>query len=124
MAFKAIFQDVSNIVGDLGFGLGRGGELVRLFDSIGTLIDKAQYDDSDPWPDLPDGNGSTLELNDLDEDNAMGTNWNASEEFGSSVGLLTQVLHLGKVGNGYLKIFKFIITAPTVITQEPRFTLI
>jgi len=83
VAFKAIFQDVPNIVGDLGFGLDGGGELVRLFDSIGTLMDTVHYDDSDSWPDLPDGNGPTLELIDPDEDNALGTNWAASEEYGS-----------------------------------------
>ena len=82
-AFKAIFQDVPNIVGDLGFGLDGGGELVRLFDSIGTLMDTVHYDDSDPWSDIPDGNGPTLELIDPDEDNALGTNWAASEEYGS-----------------------------------------
>jgi hypothetical protein len=82
-AFKSAFPDVNDYIGDLGFGLSGGGELIRLFDSNGTLMDKVEYDDSDPWPEGADGNGSTLELMNPKLDNAIGTNWSASEGHGS-----------------------------------------
>ena len=47
------------------------------------LIDRVNYDDSDPWPTAPDGNGPTLELIDPLSDNGSAENWTASEENGS-----------------------------------------
>jgi len=82
-AFTALFPDVSNYVGDLGFGLSGGGELIRLFDSSGVLVDAVEYDDSDPWPEEPDGNGPTLELINPNVDNALAENWSASSGYGS-----------------------------------------
>ena len=82
-AFTALFPDVSNYVGDLGFGLSGDGELIRLFDSSGVLVDAVEYDDSDPWPEEPDGNGPTLELINPNVDNALAENWSASSGYGS-----------------------------------------
>ena len=82
-AFSALFPDVSNYVGDLGFGLDGAGELTRLFDASGVLVDVVEYDDSFPWPIGADGNGPTLELVDPYSDNAIAANWSASQEHGS-----------------------------------------
>ena len=82
-AFNLFFPNVDNYTGNTGFGLSGGGELIRLFDSNGTLMDKVEYDDSNPWPEGADGNGSTLELMNPKLDNAIGTNWSASEGHGS-----------------------------------------
>ena len=41
-AFADLFPDVENYVGDLGFGLSGGGELIRLFDSSGVLVDAVE----------------------------------------------------------------------------------
>ncbi len=94
-SFKALFQDVNNIIGDLGFGLEGGGELIRLYDSNGALMDTVSYDDSDPWPEAPDGNGPTLELINPGEDNALAINWSASEGYGSPGSLNTAFLSSG-----------------------------
>ena len=83
VSFTALFPDVENYVGDLGFGLSGGGELIRLFDSSGVLVDAVEYDDSDPWPEEPDGNGPTLELINPNVDNALAENWSASSGYGS-----------------------------------------
>lgn len=83
VSFTALFPDVENYVGDLGFGLSGGGELIRLFDSSGVLVDAVEYDDSDPWPEEPDGNGPTLELINPNMDNALAENWSASSGYGS-----------------------------------------
>jgi len=82
-AFSELYPFVTNYVGDLGFGLSGGGELIRLFDSSGVLIDFVEYDDSNPWPESPDGNGPTLELLNPILDNALAENWAASNGYGS-----------------------------------------
>jgi hypothetical protein len=81
--FEALFPQVSNLVGNTGFGLSGGGELIRLYDASGGLIDSLSYDDTDPWPTEPDGNGPTLELNHPEMDNSLGENWHASLENGT-----------------------------------------
>lgn len=75
--FQSKFPDVSPVLGDFEFGLSGGGELVRLFDDSGVLVDSVEYDDEAPWPTEADGNGPTLELQDPNLDNNLGENWDA-----------------------------------------------
>lgn len=82
-SFTALFPDVINFAGDLGFRFSGNGEMLRLYNSDNILIDRVNYDDSDPWPVSPDGNGPTLELIDPLSDNSKAENWTASEENGS-----------------------------------------
>ncbi len=91
-AFTALFPDVSNYVGDLGFGLSGGGELIRLFDSSGVLVDAVEYDDFSPWPEAADGNGPTLELINPSLDNALAESWSASTGNGSPGAINTSYL--------------------------------
>jgi hypothetical protein len=77
-AFQTLFAGVSPVIGDIPFGLSKSGELVRLFDSAGTLIDQLEYDDKDPWPEEPDGDGNSLELINPSFDNTLHTSWAAS----------------------------------------------
>ena len=76
--FHNLFPAVTNYVGPMGFGFAGGGELLRVFNNTGTLIDTVHYDDVAPWPTRPDGQGATLELISPDLDNALGQNWKAS----------------------------------------------
>ena len=62
-------------------GLSNGGELILLKDNSGKTVDSVYYDDSAPWPTSPDGNGPSLMLCDPDSDNAIGSNWAASQNF-------------------------------------------
>ena len=82
-SFTALFPDVNNFVGNLGFSFSGNGELLRLFNSEGELVDFVTYDDSDPWPVGPDGNGPTLELIDSFSDNTLAENWSASDGNGT-----------------------------------------
>ncbi|NTV83928.1 MAG: hypothetical protein HGA23_06455, partial [Bacteroidales bacterium] len=82
-AFHDLFPEIMNYTGNLGFGLSGGGELTRLYDFSGLLIDTVLYDDTDPWPDEPDGNGPTLELINPSLDNALGENWTAYGQHGT-----------------------------------------
>ena len=81
--FTALFPDVNPYYGDLGFGLGGGGDFVRLFDYNGLLVDIVEYDDIAPWDTLADGSGPTLELNHPSLDNTLGENWSASQGYGT-----------------------------------------
>ena len=82
LKFMALFPDVSSYHGDMDFGLGGGGDLVRLFDSNGSMVDIVEYDD-DPWPTLADGSGPTLELKHPSLDNSLWENWSASDGNGT-----------------------------------------
>jgi hypothetical protein len=46
---------VENVVGPFEFGLSSKGELLRLFEAFGTLVDYVEYSNDAPWPVKPDG---------------------------------------------------------------------
>lgn len=76
--FSLCHPDVENYIGDFDFGLSRNGELIRLSDRQGFLIDYVHYDSKHPWPESPNGTGPTLELIDPALDNALAQSWRAS----------------------------------------------
>ena len=78
-------------VGDFDFGLRNSGELVRLFDSDGLLVDSFTYQDDSPWPVEADGDGPTLELLHYSLDNADPMNWRASIPMGGTPGRVNSV---------------------------------
>ena len=82
-AFKLLFEDVNNYIGNIDFKFGNGGDAVRLLDNNNTLVDIVLYDDEDPWPVLAAGAGPTLELTNPYFDNTQVENWQASKNFGS-----------------------------------------
>ena len=81
--FKPLFPEVSNYIGNTGFGLSGSGELIRLYDNEMNMMDSLVYDDFAPWPTQPDGNGPTLSLINPDYDNTLGENWAASLGYGT-----------------------------------------
>ena len=80
--FAVHFPDIP-FIGDLGFGLGGGGDQVRLFDTNENLVDFVDYDDTTPWPECADGNGPTLELTSWDTNNELAENWACINDYGS-----------------------------------------
>ncbi len=58
--------------------LSNGGERIVLTDSFGVTIHDYTYDDKDPWPETPDGDGPSLEVVDTGGDYSDPTNWQAS----------------------------------------------
>ena len=78
--FSTLYPDVENYIGDLDFNLSNGGELIRLFNAEGLIIDSLTYDDELPWPLEPDGNGPTLELIDAELPNHFPASWQTSVE--------------------------------------------
>lgn len=89
--FITNYPQVSNFIGEFVFGLNGAGELVRLFDADGVIVDEVEYDDSSPWPLEPDGTGPTLELINASLDNALGENWAASDNNGGTPGMINSV---------------------------------
>ncbi len=76
--FQIFFPTVSPVLGDFTFGLSGFGELIRLYDNDGNLMDQVAYDEIAPWPTGPNGNGPTLELISPNLDNILATSWNSS----------------------------------------------
>jgi|GEM_PF-241706 len=73
--FSAQHPAVTNVVGELGFSFGNGGDQVRLYDYRDSLYLSMSYYDDISWPQGADGGGYTLEqvsaLGDLND----GANW-------------------------------------------------
>ncbi len=108
--FQSLFPAVSPVLGDFEFGLSGGGELIRLFDENEVLIDFVEYDDEDPWPTEPDGNGPTLELIDPNLDNAQASSWDACAAPGAehgTPGLLNNDCSLGVDDFNYITVSVF-----------------
>ena len=90
-AFELRYGTSVNVVGEFASGgLNNGGELIGLVDALGENIASFAYGDTDPWPELADGNGGTLQLADV---NGTPTSqygkyyrWRLSTEFGGSPG--------------------------------------
>ena len=68
------------VLGDWSGTLRDGGELIRLEDSNGNLADEVDYLSAGDWPNLADGDGSSMELRHPDMDNNISTAWADSDE--------------------------------------------
>ncbi|MEE4310739.1 MAG: lamin tail domain-containing protein, partial [candidate division KSB1 bacterium] len=82
-AFRKYFPNAGLICGNMDFGFNAGGELLRLYDQDGILVDSVHYDDNLPWPVEADGNGPTLELISPVLDNSLAASWQARDHYGS-----------------------------------------
>ncbi|MCF7731813.1 MAG: lamin tail domain-containing protein [Akkermansiaceae bacterium] len=72
------------VVGDFSGQLGDSGELLRLEDGGGNLADQVDYLPSGDWPELADGDGSSMELKNPAMDNDSPSAWADSDESGKS----------------------------------------
>jgi len=81
--FRNIYPGVYNRIGNMDFKFSNDGEVIRLFDFEGLLVDSVHYDDRNPWPETADGSGPTLELLDPNLNNDLAENWEASLDIGS-----------------------------------------
>ncbi|MFC2125344.1 CotH kinase family protein, partial [Bacteroidota bacterium] len=83
VAFRELFPEVKDPIGGMDFGLGNGGDAIRIYTSEGTLWDIVNYEDEEPWPVPPDGEGPTLELINPGYDNQMPESWVVSIRHGT-----------------------------------------
>ncbi len=82
-AFSALFPNVDNTIGDMDFGLSGDGELIRLYNASGEIVDSLTYNDKAPWPLDADGLGASMALVNPGLDNSDGNNWAASVGHGT-----------------------------------------
>ena len=77
--------------------LSNGGERLELRDGTGRSVTAVTYDDSAPWPDSADGEGSSLEVLDPLGNPSAPANWQASVTAGGSPGKVPLVRGPGAV---------------------------
>ncbi|MDH5380273.1 MAG: CotH kinase family protein [Cyclobacteriaceae bacterium] len=83
LTFTQIHPTVTNFVGDFKYGLSNTGEHLRLYDKLGNLLDSVNYNVLQPWPELANGQGPTLELVDAGMDNTLAESWKTYSVGGS-----------------------------------------
>lgn len=86
--FRLLHAPNVDSIGDFGFGLGNGGDTLRLFRPDGTVALTIRYGDAAPWPEEADGDGFTLELVSPESDSALPGSWKASAHVGGAPGEL------------------------------------
>ena len=133
LLFQEVFPEVDNFLGNFDFGLSGGGELIRLFNAQGVLVDSLTYDDASPWPEEPDGNGPTLSLINPNLDNALPDNWASSGMYGTPgaindvfVGIDTEqspVPVAYSLGQNYPNPFNSVTIIPFYIPRSCRVTI-
>ncbi len=106
--FRAYNPSITNSIGDLPFGLSSQGDILRLYDDEGKLMDAVDYFINSPWPDNASGTGATLELVEPGIDNMLGENWQAIGIGGTP----------GKSNFGYLDIDPVEIAEPLTSVFE------
>ncbi|MFH2144362.1 MAG: CotH kinase family protein, partial [Bacteroidota bacterium] len=103
-SLKMFFPNLNKVIGDFNFGLSNSGELIRLYDNYGFLVDTVYYMDGFPWPVEPDGDGPTLVLIDPILDNALYSSWVFSSNPYGSPGYPDTVDMTGFLVNSSIKI--------------------
>lgn len=73
--FEARFPSVTNIAGPFDFGLGSGGDALRLYETSGLLYQSMVYGTELPWPQGAAGNGYSLQIVDPTGNNCEDSNW-------------------------------------------------
>ena len=66
--------------------LSNGGEILSIQDPTGNILTQVTYDDENGWPASADGSGYSLELINLEADQAALANWQRSAAVGGSPG--------------------------------------
>ena len=69
-----------NVIGNWSGTLRDSGELIRLVDNNGNVADEVDYLPEGDWPNLADGDGSSMELRHPDMHNNVPTAWADSDE--------------------------------------------
>ena len=86
LRFQRAFPTGPTPLGEFGFGLGNGGDTLRIHAADGTLMLSLTYDDAAPWPVEADGLGYTLQLKNTDSYSGQPAAWKASVRVGGSPG--------------------------------------
>jgi hypothetical protein len=93
--FSSFNPAVLNTAGNIPFGLSSQGDILRLYDNKGNLMDAVDYFINLPWPEGANGTGATLELISPELDNMKGENWQAITHGGTPGRANTGVMSIG-----------------------------
>ncbi len=89
-AFEFRYGEGYAVYGEYSGHLSNGGEKIGLADADGNTILEFEYDDADPWPEEPDGDGPSLQVIDVNGDYDDPTNWRASAEIDGDPALASE----------------------------------
>lgn len=81
--FMSLYPNTDVQSDTMNTGLSGSGESIYLYNDKGFLVDSLSYDDSSPWPEAADGDGSSLELVNSNLDNNIPDSWRASSNTGT-----------------------------------------
>lgn len=81
--FTMFFPNLNCELHNFNFKINRSGELLRLYNNLGRLIDSLHYSPYSPWPSQANKMGSSLELINPELDNSIAHNWTSSIRYGS-----------------------------------------
>ncbi len=119
--FESHFPEVENILGSFEFGLSGNGELIRLLNPDGAVVDSVRYDDGPPWPAEADGSGPTLELMNPAWDNGLPGSWQSSNGNGTP-GSVNSVFMSNPIGDldssGNLDVIDLVILVGFILEEE------
>lgn len=93
-SFGNFFPAVTDWAGNFDFGFDSKGELIRLFDRDGQLVDSIRYGVKSPWAESANGEGYSLELRNPKLDNSQPQSWAASTRIGGTPGTANSTLTL------------------------------
>ncbi len=65
-------------------GLSNDGEVLTLLDATAAILQQFEFNDAGGWPGRADGNGSSLEVRDVNGDYNDFDNWTSSDQFAGS----------------------------------------
>ncbi|HWI58054.1 MAG TPA: lamin tail domain-containing protein, partial [Bacillota bacterium] len=77
---------ITNVVGPFSRRLSNGGELLRLRNHNGRILDEMTFQDSAPWPVGADGSGASLAKRDTNSASSPAANWQSSSQIGGTPG--------------------------------------
>ncbi len=82
----SITAGLTQVEGPFTGRLANSGELLRLRNNNGRVVDEVNYGVDGEWPVAPDGSGASLAKLDRDGPSAPAGNWRASEQLGGTPG--------------------------------------
>lgn len=100
--------------------LSREGEVVRLRDAVGTLVDEVDYRLGFPWPTVGEPPGFSIELMNPQLDNALGGSWRASVAGGGGATSESTLVPEGSAWRFWRG--RSEPSSPTTAWRQPEFT--
>ncbi len=91
LAFEFRYGEGYAVYGEYSGHLNNAGERIEITDSEGGSILTFEYDDADPWPEEPDGDGPSLQVIDVNGDYNDPANWRASNDIGGNPALAPEL---------------------------------